>query len=206
MEVLVFPMMNINLFPRTTKPLRVIEPYYIELIKIADAEKKPVALGFVDNMQYQTPIQVGQKIHFVRETAGFGFVQLVEKRGQDDFLVVIQGAGKVKLGPVVDNSSTYFVAQAELILENTKIVRESEIALKKLKQILAGWVRAHIVDPNQRELFLNAISTPEEIVGSFANYMVRDYDMQYHVLEQNDINEKIETLYRLLESRELTTI
>lgn len=205
MEVLVFPVMNINLFPRTTKPLRVLEPYYIELIKIADAEKKPVALGFVDNMQYQTPVQIGDRIHFVRETAGFGFVHIVEQRASGDFLVVVQGAGKVKLGPVVDNSATYFVAEAELILENVKILKESQVPLKTLKKVLGRWVNAHISDAYQRDLFMERVSSPEEIVGSFANYLVRDYDMQYHILEVDDINEKIEILYRLLESRELTT-
>lgn len=205
MEVLVFPLMNINLFPRTTKPLRVLEPYYIDLIRIADAEKKPVALGFVDNMQYQTPIKIGERIHFVRETAGFGFVQVVERRPSGDLLVVVQGAGKVRLGSVVDNSATYFVAEAELILENIRILKESEAPLKTLKRVLSRWVDVHIVDPYQRDLFMGGVSSPEEIVGSFANYLVRDYDMQYHILELNDINQKIEILYRLLESRELTT-
>ena len=54
-------------------------------------------------------------------------------------------------------------------------------------------------------MFLRNITTPEQVVGSFATYLIRDYDMQHVVLELNDINEKVQFLYRLMESSELTS-
>ena len=52
---------------------------------------------------------------------------------------------------------------------------------------------------------MRSLHQPEEIVGAFSSYMVRDYDMQQMALEYDDINEKVSFLHRLLESNELTT-
>jgi len=73
-----------------------------------------------------------------------------------------------------------------------------------LNKILARWIQNHIPDQAQREIFVRNMIGPEEIVGAFASYLIRDYDLQQMVLEYDDINQKIEFLYRLTESSEVT--
>ncbi|MNL83486.1 hypothetical protein D3C87_2111510 [compost metagenome] len=69
---------------------------------------------------------------------------------------------------------------------------------------MSRWIQTHIPDANQRDIFMRNVTRPEEVVGSFASYLVRDYDLQQIVLEYDDINEKIRFLQRLMESNELT--
>ena len=73
-----------------------------------------------------------------------------------------------------------------------------------LYKILARWLQTHVPDAAQREVFLRNLRVPEEVVGSFASYLVRDYDMQQIVLELNQMDDKVRFLHRLMESSELT--
>jgi ATP-dependent Lon protease len=205
MEVFLFPLVNVTLFPRTTKPLNIFEPRYLAMIKEAAATNTPVAIGYIEDASKVTSVEAGSKVPFVREIAGYGTVQIVEERLNGTLLVFLQGQGKVKLGKVVDRGTPYMVCEAEILPEKTVIERSSELELASLYKILSRWVHTHIQDPGQRDMFMRHVNLPEEIVGSFASYLVRDYDLQQMVLEYDDVNEKIQFLHRLMESNELTT-
>lgn len=205
MEVFLFPLVNVTLFPRTTKPLNIFEPRYIAMIKEAVKTHTPVALGYIEDPNKVSSVSPGGVVPFVREIAGYGYVQIIEERVNGTLLVFLQGQGKVKLGPVIDSSTAYIVCEAEPIAENTVLEASSQVQLGSLLKVLTRWIHTHIPDPSQREIFMRNLVQPEEVVGSFSSYLVRDYDLQQMVLEYDDINEKIHFLYRLMESNELTT-
>ncbi|HWU43531.1 MAG TPA: LON peptidase substrate-binding domain-containing protein [Bdellovibrio sp.] len=205
MEVFLFPLINVTLFPRTTKPLNVFEPRYMTMIKDAVDSRTPIALGYIDDPSKVTPVRGGENIPFVREIAGYGYAQIVEERVNGTLLVFIQGQGKLRLGKVIDRKTPYIVCEAEIIPEITLIEPEQRMRLGALQRVLTRWVHTHIQDPNQQSMFMRSLHQPEEIVGAFSSYMVRDYDMQQMALEYDDINEKVSFLHRLLESNELTT-
>lgn len=205
MEVFLFPLVNVTLFPRTTKPLNIFEPRYLAMIKEAAATNTPVALAYIEDPSKVTSVKPGDHIPFVREIAGYGTVQIIEERLNGTLLVFIQGQGKVKLGKVLDRGTPYMVCEGQILPEKTVLERSSELELSSLYKILTRWVHSHIQEPGQRDLFMRQLSLPEEIVGSFASYLVRDYDLQQMVLEYDDLNEKIRFLHRLMESNELTT-
>jgi len=73
-----------------------------------------------------------------------------------------------------------------------------------LSQLLVQWVQKHIADAQQREIFVRSLKGPQEIIGAFAAYLIRDYDLQYEMMEIFSLNEQIRYLYRLFESNELT--
>lgn len=205
MEVFLFPLVNVTLFPRTTKPLNIFEPRYLSMIKEAAATHTPVALGYIEDPAKVTSVKPGEQVPFVRDIAGYGTVQIIEERLNGTLLVFLQGQGKVRLGKVVDRSTPYIVCEAQVVAEKTVLEKTSELELASIYKILSRWVYTHIQDPGQRDLFMRHLNLPEEIVGSFASYLVRDYDLQQMVLEHDDINEKIRFLHRLMESNELTT-
>jgi Lon protease-like protein len=205
MEVFLFPLVNVSLFPRTTKPLNIFEPRYLEMVKTAAEQKLPIAIGFIEDAGAVGPVKPGEMVSYVRPVAGYGTVQIVEERLNGTVLIFVQGKGKLKLGKVVDRGTPYLVLEAEIIEEVTAVRPESQPAMDNLLKILTRWIHTHIPDPQQQEIFTRSLSGPEEIVGAFSSYLVRDYDLQQMALEFNDINEKIFFLHRLTESNELTT-
>ena len=205
MEVFLFPLVNVTLFPRTTKPLNIFEPRYLAMIKEAAAKNIPVALGYIEDPGKVTSVKPGECVPFVREIAGYGTVQIIEERLNGTLLVFLQGQGKVRLGKVLERGTPYIVCEGQILPEKTVLDHSAELELTSLYKILSRWVHAHIQDISQRDMFMRHLNLPEEIVGSFASYLVRDYDLQQMVLEYDDLNEKIRFLHRLMESNELTT-
>lgn len=204
MEVFLFPLVNVTLFPHTTKPLNIFEPRYMAMIRDAIQTQTPVAIGFIEDTTKVQPVQTGERVPFVRDIAGYGDPQIIEERVNGTLLVFIQGQGKLRLGKVLDRGTPYIVCEAEVIPEKSILDPALSGELQSLQKILTRWIHTHIPDPAQRDLFMRNVSRPEEVVGSFASYLVRDYDLQQMVLEYDDLNEKVQFLHRLMESNELT--
>jgi uncharacterized protein len=205
MKVAVFPLVNVCLFPGTTKPLNIFEPRYLQMMRESVANNQPVALGFIENIENVKPHKAGETLSYVREIAGFGRPAIVQERLNGTLLVFMHAEGKVKLGPLVSGDTPYLVVEAEEIKEESELRGSSAQYVNLLNQILARWIQTHIPDPEQRKFFLDSVKGPLEIVGAFASYLVRDYDLQQMILEMNDINDKIQVLYRLVESNEIIT-
>ena len=204
MEVFLFPLVNVTLFPRTTKPLNIFEPRYLAMIKEAARTQTPIAIGFVEDAGKMGPVNPGETVSYVREIAGYGFANIVEERINGSLLVFLQGEGKLRLGKVLERPAPYIVCEAEILKENNLLDEKHSMELRALYKILSRWIQMHIPDPGQRDVFMKNIIQPEDIVGSFSSYLVRDYDLQQMVLEFDDLNEKIQFLHRLTESNELT--
>ncbi|KHD89633.1 MAG: ATP-dependent protease La [Bdellovibrio sp. ArHS] len=205
MEVFLFPLVNVTLFPRTTKPLNIFEPRYLSMIKEAVATQTPIALGFIEDPAKVASVRPGETVPFVRDIAGYGYAQIVEERLNGTLLIFLQGQGKLRLGKVLDRGTPYIICEGHIIPEKTILEPRYQAELNALHRILTRWIQTHVPDPQQRDIFMRNLVSPEEIIGSFASYLVRDYDLQQMVLEYDDINEKVRFLHRLVESNELTT-
>ena len=203
MDVFLFPMVNVTLFPKTTKPLPIFEPRYIQMFRQSVATQTPVAIGFNDNPSALGQTTPGSKVDFVREIAGYGSAQIVEERANGTLLVFVHGLGKVKLGNVKASETTFIVCEAEKVLENTILDPKVAPLIHGLNNVLARWIHTHIPDPGQRDIFMKNLTGPEEIVGAFASYLVKDYDFQQMILEFDNINDKVHYLHRLAESAEI---
>lgn len=204
MDVFLFPLVNVTLFPRTTKPLNIFEPRYLEMVRQSSQSGTPIALGFIEDPASVTPAQAGTKPDFVREIAGYGQVQIIEERPNGTLLVFLQGVGKCRLGNVKRTDTPYVVCDAEPLVEDLQVDVGVMPQVHNLNKILARWITQHIPDAEQRDIFMRNLTGPEEIVGAFAAYLVRDYDLQQMVLELDSLNEKIRFLHRLAESSEIT--
>ncbi len=205
MNVAVFPLVNVCLFPGTTKPLNIFEPRYLQMMRDSVASGQFVALGFIENIENVKPHKVGENLSYVRHIAGIGKPRIVQERLNGTLLVFMEAVGKVHLGPLITTETPYLMVEAEEIKEISELRGTSMQYVNILNQILARWIQNHIPDPEQRKFFLDSVTGPLEIVGAFASYLVRDYDLQQMILEMNDINDKIQVLYRLVESNEIIT-
>lgn len=204
MEVFLFPLVNVSLFPKTTKPLNIFEARYLEMVRTAIAQKHPIALAFIEDAANVKAVQTGSPVPYVRAVAGYGHAQIIEERENGTILIFLTGLGKVRLGNVVASDTPYMVVEAEVQTETVEVREENKVALHHLLMILSRWIQLHIPDLEQQTIFMKSLTGPQEIVGAFSSYLVRDFDLQQTVLEIDDINEKIHFLHRLAESGELT--
>jgi ATP-dependent Lon protease len=204
MDVFLFPLINVTLFPRTTKPLNIFEPRYLEMVRKSAETGTPIALGFIEDASLVGPVTPGQTVPYVRPLAGFGLTQIIEERTNGTLMVFVQGQGKCRLGKVKASDAPYMICEAELVEDDLAIDPSLQAQVQGLNKILARWITTHIPDQDQRDVFLKNLTGPEEIIGAFASYLVRDYDLQQMVLEFDSLNEKIRFLHRLAESNEVT--
>jgi Lon protease-like protein len=204
MEVFLFPLVNVSLFPKTTKPLNVFEPRYLEMVRLAAEKNLPIALGFIEDPGNVQPVKAGELVPYVRVVAGYGYAQVIEERLNGTLLIFLTGRGKVRLGAVLERGTSYLVLNAEVIEEEVEVHPANVQQLQHLLKILTRWIQSHIPDPQQQEIFMKNLAGAEEIVGAFSSYLVRDFDLQQTVLELDNINDKIKFLHRLIESNELT--
>ena len=191
-----FPLTNVTLFPRTTKPLNIFEPRYLRMVKESVHQGIPIAICFVPEEGTD-----------VRPYAGFAIPQIIEHRPDGTMLIFMSGQGKVKL------NMEHVIVQEDLRLTEGQIVTEDLILDEKLKpkymalsEALIRWIRQHIPEAHQREVFIRGLAGPQEVIGAFAAYLILDHDLQYEMMEILSLNDQIVYLYRLLESGKLTNI
>lgn len=189
-----FPLTNVNLFPSTTKPLQIFEERYIQMIQDAIIKKIPVALCFVPEGSQE-----------IRPLAGFGYPKVVETRPDGTLLIFIIGAGKVHLDlQNLHSADPYLITAGKIIHEEYSFLPVSESKFAILHQVLVRWIKKHVQNPAQQEIFLRSLVAPKEIIAAFAAYLVNDYDLQYELMQIHALENQIQFLHRLLESGELT--
>lgn len=204
MECFVFPLQQTNLFPLTTKPLNIFEARYIKMINDSIEQGIPIALGYVP-----------ENGDTYRSVAGFGMPQIIDQRPDGSLLVFMIGQGKIRFDHrSQENTSTarseqdqelYIKAQGEVVYDDLSLDDQLKNKYMVLSQLLVRWVQKHVPDSGQREIFVRSLKGPQEIIGAFAAYLIRDYDLQYEMMEIFSLNEQINFLYRLFESNELTS-
>jgi ATP-dependent Lon protease len=195
MKCFVFPLTHANLFPLTTKPLNIFEPRYLQMIEDSIETKTPIALAYVP-----------ENGDTYRAIAGFGMPQVIDQRPNDTVLIFLAGQAKVRIlqEDTSDHGKPYIIADCEIVIEDLNVDESLQSKYMVLSQLLVQWVQKHIPDPEQREIFIRSLKGPQEIASAFAAYLIRDYDLQYEMMEIFNINDQIRYLHRLYESNELT--
>lgn len=189
-----FPLTNVSLFPKTTKPLNIFEPRYIRMVRESIATGQPIALCFVPEDSTE-----------IRECAGFGIPQIIEERPDGTLLVFMNGQGKAKIDlNTLELEDGLQIADGRVVLEDLFLDDQQKPSYMALSEALVRWLRTYVPDPYQREYFIRNLTGPQEVVGAFAAYLVYDPDLQYEVMEILSMTEQIKFLYRLLESGRLS--
>jgi ATP-dependent Lon protease len=204
MELFVFPLGHMLLYPSFSKPFHIYEPRYIQMVEDSIRTGTPIAIGNVFEIEENHEYKFGEPLNFVREIVGFGMPVIVEKSSINGSMVIfLEGKGKARLGSVVDRKTSYIVCEAEALSENHSIGSDKLSTFAVAHKVMVHWMNDHISDPNAREQFLSYVQTPEQVIGCYASYLVADHDLQQYILESNDINEKLDIIGRLIASGEL---
>ena len=192
-KYLVLPLKNVIFLPSIVKPLQLTEPDHSLILNYSLSQNLPMALCYLPEGEKQfLPI------------AGYGMPQVVEHRDEHNYLIFIKCLGKVNiLLNTINIENGCLVAEGEACYDDLSLSDRQKTKYISLSHVLARWIQQHIHDINQQKAFLNNLTTPTEVVSAFATYLVYDYDLQYEIQSLAALNEKIEILYRLLESGKL---
>lgn len=193
MKIFILAVPNSNLFPLTIKPINIQSPIHVQLIQQSISDRVPLAVAFqlMDEFRY-------------RPIAGYGMPSISETRLDGSILIYVQGEGKIDLSqasPVPTGVITYHDAPTlHESLELDDNLRSQYVALSKY---FANWIDRHVVDATQKEFFIQSLIGVKEVVAACAAYLVRDFEMQYELMEMTNINDQIVYLHRLMLSSQL---
>lgn len=202
MEVFVFPLAHAVFYPSISKPFKIFEPRYIQMVRDAMEQGRPIAIGHVDQAEAHHQFFAGEKLSFVREIAGFGTATIVDQKDDGSMTIFLAGQGKVKLGKVLDKKTPYIVCEAEIMTENMIVDSQSIQNLHLIHKMFIRWVEKNIQEPRHRAQFMDLVQAPSEIIGCFVSYLILDQDLQQMLLEEDDINKKISLIKALILSGE----
>lgn len=193
MKTFILSVPNTNLFPFTIRPISIQSVPQANLIRQAVAEQVPVAIGFFMEGEAQS-----------REIAGYGVPYIADMRLDGSLLMYVQGEGKVNISQstvisngIITYNDVQVVAEDYTLDDN---FRHQYVALSKY---FANWIDKYIVDPNQKDFFLKSLTGAKEVVAACGTYLVKDFEIQYELMERTNINDQIEYLHRLMLSKQL---
>jgi Lon protease-like protein len=196
--VFVFPLPKVVLFPSTTQPLNIFEPRYIEMINDAVEKEVEVALACTEAPGEESSGQ-GVMGH-IRNIAGCGPVQLLERRPDGTMLILLKSVRKVKLESAVESEKPYILAEEITIDEQSELDSGNIFYLHRILRELSGWLERNVPHPKRREEFIENMKTDEERINTSCSLLIEDSAWQQKLLEMNDINERLKALAALLET------
>ncbi len=193
MKVFILSVPNTNLFPFTIRPISIQSVQQANLIRQAVADQVPVAVGF--HMEGEAR---------GREVAGYGIPYIADIRTDGSLLMYVHGEGKVNISQstVVSNGIITY-NEVQLITENYDLDDQFRHQYVSLSKYFANWIDKYIPDQNQKDFFLKSLAGAKEVVAACGTYLVRDFEIQYELMEKININDQIEYLHRLMLSRQL---
>jgi len=203
MELFVFPVGHVLLYPQFSKPFHIFEARYVQMVEDSIANKVPIAIASVYEPFGRHEFRVGEPLNFAHNIVGYGTPLIVERLPDQSVVIFLEGRGKARLGQVLDRTQPYLVCEAEPLTENLQLSGASTVTFQTAHKVLVHWLYQHIQDAHSRDQFLNYVKTPEQVIGCFASYLVKDPDLQQVILESDDINEKVIIINRLIQSGEL---
>ncbi len=197
-EVAVFPLTRVTLFPKTTKPLNIFEPRYIAMVDDCLKNDRLVALVFSEPTSQKVQ-ELGVEGR-LRSIAGVGRVNLLDRRDDGTMLIMLEGIGKVRLEKVIEDETPYLRASARWISESRDLSVENIFIMHRLVKDLGRWLNAHVQDVDARQAFMKKLTTSEERINAICSLMVLDSEMQQSLLEVDSIDERCALLAMSIES------
>jgi Lon protease-like protein len=185
LEISVFPLPKVTLFPSTSQPLNIFEPRYIQMIKESIALDRPIALT--------STASVGR-------VAGCGRAQLLQEREDGTMMILVRADLKVRLTSLDELSKPYLLAKAVTLVENVQLDPGNIFYLHRLMKEMSGWLERNVPQPKRRNEFIEKMGTDEERVNTACSLLIEDADWQQKLLEFDNLNERIKTAAALLET------
>jgi len=189
-EVFVFPLKDIVFYPKTSIPLNIFEAKYIRMVKDAMKEGAPIALC-------QSPRRKTGETRFMKTIAGMGEPQILQENEDGSMVIILKGIAKVALLEVV-SERPFIRCRAFEIPEQAEVSPENIFRLHRFRIYFKNWADAHLEDAFERSQFLKSLEDDQQLIESLATFFVDNPGDRQNLLEEDDINLRIEALSELI--------
>jgi Lon protease-like protein len=193
MEIYLFPLPQTVVLPGMSRPLNIFEPRYIEMVYDSIANDVPVVIGNGHKkQQLQDFTQVEhESLPFVNKIAGYGRLEIIQKREDGSLLVIFQCQGKVEILAQKKASRPYIICEAKELSEDEALSSDSAFMYKRLQNLFHSKLAQTIKGKKQRDIILSDITTPSQLITFYTDFLVENSTVKQSVLSASDINEKV---------------
>ncbi|ATH08935.1 hypothetical protein BIY24_13555 [Halobacteriovorax marinus] len=190
----VLPIPNVVLFSRTSLPIYILEPVYIDMVKKCIRDNTPIAIS--------KAVEIGREDYKVRyspcDICGYGRPVILEENVDGTLKVLIKAIGRVRLLNVEQNLP-YLVYEAEYFNDKIESEKLHGPQIQNLKKLLDNWLEVNILDSFERETFANSLTSIYHIIDYICMFLVQDPELRQLLLENNSLFERIQLLNSLFE-------
>ncbi len=200
-RVFVFPLKDVVFFPRTTIPLNIFEPRYIQMVRDAVEKNIPIALCQPPASESVVATRSAPKgaRRFTQTVAGMGTPQILHENPDGSMVIALKGQAKIHLLDVIEEKP-YIVCQAVAIDENSKLDPKNIFRLNRLYKIFKDWADQNIEDPVERQHFSSSMREEQQLIETMGLFFIEETEDRQHLLELDDINERLEFVSKHLPS------
>lgn len=188
-EVFLFPLPQVTVFPATTKPLNIFEPRYVRMVEDALKDERMIAIAYAEPVGAE--LREAGALSHVRSVAGYGTLRLFERRPNGTMIVLLDVVGKLELESVVASTKPYVIARGRVIDEPTTIDSAHVFLLNRLVKRFRARIEEHMHEPREREAFWAKLVTPEQKLNAYCAMMVEDPEQRQRLLEAKGLNERL---------------
>lgn len=190
----VLPIPNVVLYGRTSLPIYILEPVYIDMIKTCVKENTPLAISKAIELDHQNV----RMRYTPSDICGYGRPIILEENIDGTLKVLIKAIGRVRLLNVEQNLP-YLIYQAECFHDKVESEKLHGPQIQNLKALLDNWLEVNIIDSFERETFTKSLTSIYHVIDYICMFLVQDPDLRQLLLENNSLFERVQLLNSLFE-------
>ncbi|PIK13813.1 LON peptidase substrate-binding domain-containing protein [Halobacteriovorax sp. JY17] len=190
----VLPIPNVVLYARTSLPIYILEPVYIDMIKTCIKENTPLAIS----KAFEIDRHSLRGRYSPSTICGYGRPIILEENIDGTLKVLIKAIGRVRLLNIEQNLP-YLIYQAEIYCDRIESEKLHGPQIQNLKKLLDNWLEINILDSFERETFTNSLTSIYHVIDYICMFLVQDPDLRQLLLENNSLFERVQLLNSLFE-------
>ena len=190
-EIPVFPLSNFIIFPKTTVPLNIFEPRYIEMIN--DAMRGNRIIGMIQ------PKKNDQNIPVLYNIGCAGKITSFNETEDGRYLIILSGICRFKIMDEIDNGNLYRECNVKYddfssdLVEKTNEIKFSD--LKLIFQNLKGLFKKQGYEINWKEIEKQSLDQTINTLSMASPFSLEEKQV---LLESKDLNNRKEKLEEIL--------
>lgn len=180
-------------FPNASLPFYIADPNYLRMIQDALESGTPITVSLAVPL---SRLPNGHTQYVPREIATVGKPLLLETGPEGGVKILMRGISRVRILRVVQHLP-YLIAEVDTMPDREEaIVCENKI--ERLHALFKNWIGQSLINPQEKDFFLNQTSSIQEVLDYLSMFLVQDYEVKQLLLECDSPLERIHMLDALL--------
>jgi hypothetical protein len=194
----VFPLAGVILLPRSTLPLNVFEPRYLEMVDDALAGNRIICVIQPEGASTDDESPLGKAVP-LRKIGSFGRITAYSESDDGRYLITLTGITRLEITDEISSDKPYRVCQVDANRFAADLDRgegEAEVDRERLLAVLQSYLQAHDLAADWDSI---ARSSNELLVNTLSVISPYGPEEKQALLEAPDLKARAEVLVALAE-------